>query len=232
MGRHGLGRSGAALPRLLVWAVGIAVLAGAAWGVWEAVSGWNVTKTELKAYDEAAERTAATNDSLQSIIVERDSTIKIFDKAAAQRIAEEERRQRILEEQARVQAKASQEAGDVLDTHLAAVGDSIGLALHAQERALTNAERLTWQAEKLSLVMMVAEWRGRKDSIQGAYDQLWIANEAAQEALVKSDLRGDKWKDAARPTIAKVIKRTILPVVIAVGATVLVNQATSAASGG
>ena len=218
--------------RLLIGAAGIVLIAGVGWGAWEAVSGWKETKDAMAVYDSDAERTAATNDSLQTIIKDRDASLKEYGEAAAARQAERKRQQRLLEERARVQAQASREAADVLDTHLAARSDSVGLALHAQEKALTNAERLTWRAEKASLVASLAEEHRWRDSIQTGYDQLWTANDAAQDALVKATKRGDKWKQAAKPTIGKVLKRTILPVAVAVGVTMLLSQVAGAATGG
>ena len=232
MGRRGLGRAGAVLTKLLLWAVGLALLAGAAWGVWEAVSGWSVTKAEL-AEVEARLKTSledvATTDSSYHAALD---TLDVVRKTAKVAIEKSEARVRVFVARGRIQAEASHDAAETLDAHLTSRNDTTGLRLHAQERALTNAERLTWSSERAELNAIISEERRKVWADSVALGEAAETIAARDKALADAIERGDKWKDAARPTIGKVLKRTILPVVIAVGATILVNQATSAASGG
>ncbi len=227
-----MNRSGAVLVKALLWAVGLGLAGAIAWGVWGAVSDWNVTKAELADVERrlktSLEDVASTDSTYRAAL----DTLDVVRKAAKEAIDKSEARVRVLSNRGRIQAEASHDAGETLDAHLAARGDSVGLALHAQEKALTNAERLTWSSERAELNSIIAEERRKLRADSVALEEAATTIAARDKAIADAIERGDKWKAAARPTIGKVLKRTILPVVVAVGATVLVNQATQAASGG
>ena len=219
MGRLGL--------KLLLYLIGLAAALGLVWGVWATISGWNATKAELNRKDQALTTALeAKKESDQYIVTEEDG-LRATQEEAARLLKESEAEHARLTQRALIQAQASSEAGDKLDEHLTSRGDIYGLELHAQERALTNAERLTWQAREAALLAGKDAIRMERDSlrvgIQAYRDDKVVMQTALTEALASQA----RWKQAAKPTFGKVIKRTVIPVLLTAGTMILVNSASN-----